>query len=104
MATATKIDEFPVELEEEGVGTLFITDAHVLIRPAVPGQYPASVKHDSAHANGILCLGNDRGVYTTHIICAGDLRTAHQMLDRVFYAYVDAESFSLWCDARVNYI
>lgn len=99
--------EFPIDLEtnDEGLGTLFITDAALLVRPRrVPGQYPASAKHDSAHAYGILNLGNDMGQYQWHIICHADPRAAHQMLDRVFYAYVDACCLELWCDARVCYI
>jgi hypothetical protein len=101
------ITEFPIDLgtDNEGLGDLFIIDAALLVRPRrVPGQYPASVKHDTFHANQVLSLGNDMGAYQWHIIYQGDPRSAHRLLDRVFYAYVDAECFSLWCDARVCYI
>lgn len=98
--------EFPINLDAdgEGLGTLFITDARLLIRPGRPDQYPYSVKHDSAHAHRILCLGNDMGEYTSHIICHADPTEAHQMLDRVFYAFLDGCCLQLWCDAVVSYI
>jgi len=99
--------EFPVDLnnDDEGLGTLFISDASLLVRPRkVPGQYPASVPHDTVHSYQILCLGNDMDEYQWHIIYKGDPRAAHQLLDRVFYAYVDACCLQLWCDARVCYI
>lgn len=99
--------EFPsyMDTNDEGLGTLFITDAALLVRPRrVPSQYPASVKHDTVHSYQVLNLGNDMDAYQWHIIYNGDPRAAHQLLDRVFYAYVDACCLSLWCDARVCYI
>ncbi len=106
MAKTRTTRKFTIDLDEvnEGIGQLFITDPSVLIRPAVPGQYPASVRHNSGHANGILAMGDDMGVYTTHIITSLSPEEAHKMLDRVFYAFIDACCFSLWCDARVSYI
>lgn len=101
--------EFLIDLDEdnEGVGTVIITDAQLLllVRPAVSRQYPPSVKHDSTYAYRILNLGNDMGMYYQwHIICQGDPRTAYQLLDRVFYAYVEACCLALWCDANACYI
>lgn len=100
------ITEFPVNLDVEGKpGSLFISDASLLVRPrTVPGQYPASVKHDTIHASQVMNLGNDRGKYQWHIIYKGDPRAAHELLDRVFYAYVDGCCLELWCDARACYI
>lgn len=101
--------EYPIDLDtatdSRATGSVIISDARLLIRPAVPGQYPASVKHDSAHAYRILDLGNDMSIYYQwHIICQEDPAAAHELLDRVFYAYVDASCQELWCDARVCYI
>ncbi len=102
----TIITEFPINLDDEceGLGALIITDAQLLVRPRKVQGYPMSVKHDTSHAYGILRLGNDMGVYTTHIICKDGPSAAHQLLDRLFYAYVDGCCLELWCDARVCYI
>ncbi len=90
---------------EEGIGTLIVSDAALLVRPRkVPGQYPASVPHDTVHAYNILCLGNDMGEYTTHIVSRFDPKETHKLLDRVFYAFLDACCLQLWCDAFVCYI
>lgn len=96
--------EFPINLDidAEGLGNLIITDAQLLIRPARPSQYH-QVPHDSAHAYGILNLGNDMGVYNWHIISHIDVRSTQRLLDRVFYAYVDGCCLQLWCDAIVDY-
>jgi hypothetical protein len=101
------ITEFPIDLDavDEGLATLFISDAALLVRPRqVPGQYPASVSHDTVHAYRVLNLGNDMDTYQWHIITGIDPRAAHKLLDRVFYAYVDGCCLELWCDARVCYI
>ncbi len=90
---------------EEGIGTLIVSDATMLVRPRdVTGQYPASVKHDTGHAYGILCLGNDMGLHTTHIVSRLSPEATDKLLDRVFYAFVDACCHELWCDAYVHYI
>jgi hypothetical protein len=98
--------EFPINLDDdnEGLGETIITDAQVLIRPAVTGQYPGSVKHDSVHAYRVLYFGNDMDRYEWHIFSRLDPESTHRLLDRVFYAYVDACCLQLWCDARVNYV
>lgn len=101
------IFEFPIDsdTQEDGIGSLFITDSALLVRPRkVPDQYPATVNHDTEHAYRLLHLGNDMNRYMWHIIHSGDLRSAQLLLDRVFYAYVDACCLDLWCDARVCYI
>lgn len=101
------VAEFSVDLNDlynEPVGTMIITDAKLLTRPAVPGQYPKGYSHNTAHAYQLLSLGNDNGMYQWHIICQGNTSTAHQLLDRVFSAYVQACCLQLWCDARANYI
>lgn len=87
----------------EGVGNLIITDASLLVRPRkISGLYPASVSHDTVHAHELLNIAYD--AYTWDIISQADPGTTHQLLDRVFYAFVDACCFQQWCDARVNYI
>ena len=99
--------EFPINLDtdEEGIGTLIVSDAALLVQPRkVPGQYPASAPHDTVHAYNILCLGNDMGEYTTHIVSRIDPKGTHKLFDQVFYAYVDACCLQLWCEARVCYI
>lgn len=99
--------EFPVDLGEdaEGIGDVFITDASLLVRPRrVPGQYPASVQHDTDHAYRLLALGYDDNKFCWHIISSFDPNRAHKLLDRVFYAFVDACCLQLWCNARVLYI
>lgn len=100
--------EYPIDLgtatDSSAVGSVIITDARSLIRPAVPGQQSVGVMHDSAHAYRILDLGNDMGHYQWHIVCQEDPEAAHELLDRVFCAYVDASCQELWCDARVCYI
>ncbi len=101
------LTEYPLETEtaEEGIGPLIVTDAQLLVRPRkVPGQYPESVSHDTIHAYEILCLGNDMGQYEIHIVSQLYTDEAHKLLDRVFYAFIDACCLELWCDARVNYI
>lgn len=102
----TTMTEFPVDpdTDVEGLGNLFIADARLLIRPARPGQYPASVRHDSVYAYRILNLGNDMGLYDWHIISQSDPEITSRLLGQVFYAYVDACCFELWCEARVDYI
>ena len=104
------IVECPIDLEEvmdsRATGSVIISDVtRTLIRPAVPGQYPASVKHDSRHAYRLLDMANDRGGdFQGHIICQEDPATVHRLLDGIFYAYVDMSCFEQWCDARVVYI
>ncbi len=99
--------EFPIDLdnEAEGLGMLIVTDAQLLIRPAVPGQHYRYEQHDADHAYGVLCLGNDgQGHETTHIVFSGSPAEAHKLLDRVFHCYVDACCLELGCDARVLYL
>jgi hypothetical protein len=105
MAVKTTSD-FPIDLadESEGLGTLIVTDARLLIQPAVPGQYPASANHDSGHAYGVLRLGNDAGRQPMHIVFSGSPARAHALLDQVFHTFVDACCFEQWCDARVFYM
>lgn len=106
------ITEFTIDLNardadytnEHGIGTLIITDAALLVRPRRdPNQYPSSVKHDADHAYQVLSLCDGPGAYDCHILYKGGVQSAHGLLDRVFYAYLDACCFSLWCDARVYY-
>jgi hypothetical protein len=95
--------EFDVDLEATGLGNLFVTDAQLLIRPPVPGQH-FIVQHDHAYAYQLLNLGNDMGEYIMHIFCQAEPREAQDMLSPVFYAYVKACCYELWCDANVNYM
>lgn len=89
----------------EGMCMLIVSDAALLVQPRkVPGQYPASVPHDTIHAYNILSLGNDMGTYSTHIVSRTGPNETHKLLDRVFYAFVDACCLQLWCDAHVSYI
>lgn len=76
----------------------------MLIRPAVQGQYPARVAHDSAHAYRVLDFGNDGGNFQWHIVCQEDPAAAHALLDQIFSTYVDMCCFELWCNARVSFI
>lgn len=97
--------EFTVDLDEEGQGDVIITDARLLVQPRrVPGQYPASVGHDTGHAASILALGNDGDTPYWHIISPLSVQETDHLLDRVFYAYVDGCCLELWCDAIVSYI
>lgn len=100
--TESPIDSRTTEIDAT---TTFITDASLLIRPAVPGQYPASAAHDTAHVYRIFELGNTTSNYPAwHIFCPEGPDAAHELLDGVFNAYVDIACGSLWCDARVLYI
>jgi hypothetical protein len=104
---ATTTTEFPIDLdsEAEGLGTLIVTDAQLLVRPRVPGQYRRFDHHDSSHAYGVLCLGNDgQGLETTHIVYSGSPAEAHKLLDRVFHCFVDSCCLELGCDARAIYV
>jgi hypothetical protein len=101
------ITEFAIDLDadNEGLGDLFVTDAALLVRPRrIPGLYPASVAHDTTHAYEVLSLAYDMNEYQWHIISHVGPRASHQLLDRVFYAFVDACCLQQWCDARVCYI
>jgi hypothetical protein len=101
--------KYPIDLntvtDSRATGSVIISDARLLLRPAVPGQSPSDMEYDSAHAYLLLDLGNDMSPhYQWHIICQGDPTAAHELLDRVFYAYVDASCLERRCDARVRYI
>lgn len=101
------ITEYPIHPDKnvKGIGRAIIADARMLVRPAVPGQHPAGVTHDTAYAYQILNLGND--MYSeepTHIVCQEDPEAAHELLDPVFRAYVETSCREYWCNARVDYI
>ena len=100
----TQSQTFKVDPDEQGQGTLIITDASVLLRPASVAQYH-NVAHDTSHAFYVLMLGDDMGLYETHIVCHTSPEEAHKMLDRMFHAYVDGMCMSAtWFDAIVNYL
>lgn len=102
------ITEFAVKHkgDNEGLGTLFISDARLLVRPRkILGQYPASVKHDTIHSDYMLSLGNTMGKdQQWHIVYKGNSTIAQQQLNGVFFAYVDRCCLQRCCDARVRYI
>lgn len=99
------VREFSIDLDDNpvGIGSLIISDARLLVRPAVPGQYPASVRHDSGHAYRVLNLAHDYDSHVCHIVFDGTPEEARKLLDRVFYAYLDVCCMELWCDAEVMY-
>lgn len=104
------ITEFAIDLdanddydEPAGIGTLYVTDATLLVRPRRdPVQYH-DIEHDANHAYQVLELGNCMDTCEWNIIYAGGVEAAHQLLDRVFHAYVDGCCRHLWCDACVYY-
>lgn len=83
---------------------LVVADASLLIRPAVPEQYPPSARHDSEHAYGVLSIPEDEGRFIHEIICIKSPDEASKMLDPVFRAFLDMYSMvEIWCDARVRF-
>ena len=85
------------------LGSLIITDAQLLLRPAPAGQYH-KIPYDVAHAMSILNLNEDEGAWVRHIVCHESPQEAVRLLDSVFSAYLDACCMELWCDALVNFI
>ena len=71
---------------DEFVGTLFVTDAQLI-----------------ANDSGILRLGDDMGLYWTHIACQMGPHEAHRLLDKAFSEFLNACCRDLWCDAVVHY-
>lgn len=103
--TASHSNEFVVDPDLEGQGTLIITDAALLIRPAVPGQYHGDVAHDSGRVNTVMDLGDIGDGNCWHIVTSLNVTEAHQLLDRAFYTYVDYYCMAkIWVDALVSYI
>ncbi len=88
---------------EDGMGTLLITDMHLIVDVEHPGSLQ-TFQHWKNRAANILGLGNDMGLYTTHIISPGSASVTSRWLDNVFSDFVNACCYSLGCDAEADYI
>ena len=101
--------EFAVSphVDEEGAGLLLVTDAKLLVRPAVPGQLH-QVRHDTAHFAAVMDLGDVAdgwGIITWHVVTDLPAAQANCLLDRGWYAYFDGYCMGkVWIRAIVNYI
>jgi hypothetical protein len=98
--------EFPIDLDEEceGLGTLIVTDAQLLLRPPVEGQYPSRMPFDTARVHEILDIGDLEHDTDTVIFCRSNPAEAARLLDRVFYVYLDGYCMGkVWADARVRF-
>ncbi|HSW81468.1 MAG TPA: hypothetical protein VLG40_03655 [Candidatus Saccharimonas sp.] len=99
--------EFPIDLDDpRGIeGPVVITDSTLIIRPAVPGQYPHHAQHDTLRVTRLFDMANAmQGYPEWYIFCPLDPQAAHELLDNVFRIYVDMSCYTQWCDARVLYI
>jgi hypothetical protein len=101
-----QIGDLGAELEE-GLGHLLVTDAGLLVKPAVPGQYH-QVPLDTAHFAQVMDVGDVTdgwGDITWHVVTSMPAQEAHSQLDRGWYAYFDGYCMGkVWIDATVNYI
>lgn len=105
MPTMTYSNELDLTQYNVGPSALIVTDAKLLTRPAVPGQYPASVPYDSGRIRELLDYGDLDGDGTWYIVTELDVDAAHKLLDRVFYTYIDYYCMAkTWLDACVSYI